>query len=196
MPANGRLDDLGRRGAAAGRLRPAAAGVHVGLDDDPIDERPADRRRAHDVVARAAGRSRLLVRDAQLAGRDRRGAALGHRRRCLGAARSVEQTFVLIANPGEVAGQARVRVLPSERAHVGLNLRSASEESNHDQPRRVPGECHQRSAHADPLRRPRLVVVESIGPAPVPIVVESAKYASPNGVEWSRGSNTLAAPLP
>jgi hypothetical protein len=39
-------------------------------------------------------------------------------------------------------------------------------------------------------------VVESLGLPPVPIVVESATYASPGGVTWASGGAALAAPLP
>jgi hypothetical protein len=40
------------------------------------------------------------------------------------------------------------------------------------------------------------VLVESLGLAPVPIVVEHATYGSPGGVIWAAGGNALASPLP
>ena len=40
------------------------------------------------------------------------------------------------------------------------------------------------------------VLVESLGPNPVPIVVEHATYSSPGGVLWGSGGNALAVPLP
>jgi hypothetical protein len=40
------------------------------------------------------------------------------------------------------------------------------------------------------------VVVESIGAAPVPIVVERATYLTVNGVLWAAGANALATPVP
>ena len=97
-------------------------------------------------------------------------------------------SFVLIANPGAAAGRAEVRVygqngnrttrtfeLPAKsRTTVGLST--------------LPGDSG--------VWGPLAVVVESVGPTPVPIVVESASYASPGGVQWARGSAALAEPLP
>ena len=39
-------------------------------------------------------------------------------------------------------------------------------------------------------------VIESLGAAPVPIVVERAMYSDANGVIWAAGTNVLGTPLP
>ena len=39
-------------------------------------------------------------------------------------------------------------------------------------------------------------VVESVGPAFAPVVVEWAMYASPDGRMWTAGSGAVATPLP
>jgi hypothetical protein len=40
------------------------------------------------------------------------------------------------------------------------------------------------------------MVVESLGGAPVQIVVERAMYSNANGVHWAAGTNALATRLP
>jgi YVTN family beta-propeller protein len=39
-------------------------------------------------------------------------------------------------------------------------------------------------------------VIESLGPAPVPIVVERAMYSDAEGVVWAAGTNALGTPIP
>jgi hypothetical protein len=46
------------------------------------------------------------------------------------------------------------------------------------------------------LGGPYGVRIQSTGPSPVQLVVESAIYRSSDGVTWSAGSNALATPVP
>ena len=97
------------------------------------------------------------------------------------------ETFVLIANATPSAGQVRVRLLFDDGNTTGRGVA-------------IPPHSRTNVALGTdfPEAASRLVsvVVESIGPTPVPIAVESATYASPGGVVWARGTNALATPLP
>jgi len=98
------------------------------------------------------------------------------------------ETYILIANTTATPGRVLVRLLfengnttgryydlpPKSRTNVPLGQDFPEAVSN----------------------RRAAVVVESVGAAPVPVVVERATYASPEGVLWASGGNTLAAPMP
>jgi len=92
------------------------------------------------------------------------------------------QTFVLIANPSASPGTARITLL-----HEGT------------QPTWLEVPLPAKSRTSVPLTQgieTASLVVESVGTAAVPIVVEHATYSSPGGVPWAAGGNALAAPLP
>jgi uncharacterized repeat protein (TIGR03803 family) len=96
-------------------------------------------------------------------------------------------SYVLIANPGEVPGRAEVRVYGRDgNTSVGAV----------DLPAKSRTTISIGTTFAGLAWGPQSVIVESVGPTPVPIVVESASYASPNGVQWARGSDALAEALP
>ena len=71
------VHDLGGRRAAAAGLGVAAVRQRVAVDGGAFDQRRADRRRADDVVAGPGADVELLVRGAQLTGRDDDRDALG-----------------------------------------------------------------------------------------------------------------------
>ena len=98
------------------------------------------------------------------------------------------ETYVLIANPTAAPGRALVRVYSENGNTSGRYV---------DLPPHSRTSVAIGAAFAEEAANRRLgAVVESLGPNPVPIVVEHAIYASPGGVTWTRGSNALAAPLP
>ena len=97
------------------------------------------------------------------------------------------ETYVLIANPSASSGQASVALLFEDGTsdHRVYNLAAHSRTN-------VPiGNDFVTAAN-----RRFGVVVESVGAAPVPLVVERAMYASVGGVLWSSGTNALATPIP
>ena len=100
----------------------------------------------------------------------------------------VPNTYVLIANPGAAAGRAEVRVYGQNGNRVTRTF---------DLPAKSRTTVGIGTVSADSgVWGPLSVIVESVGTTPVPIVVESASYASPGGVQWARGSAALAEPLP
>ena len=102
------------------------------------------------------------------------------------AAPTAAQTFVLIANTANSAGEATITVLPDRGftgtvpAPVTVALPASSRTT-------VP---------VTSLTGTFGVRIESTGGAPVPLVVESAVYRTTAGVIWSAGSNALATPVP
>lgn len=96
------------------------------------------------------------------------------------------ETFVLVANTGEQPGRATITL------HFGNGTTST---------RTIDMAASSRTnvmigaAFPEAAGRRFGVVVESIGPAPQPIVVERANYASPGGVWWRHGTNALGARL-
>jgi hypothetical protein len=96
------------------------------------------------------------------------------------------QTFVLIANTANSAGEATITVLPDRGftgtvpAPVTVALPASSRTT-------VP---------VTSLTGTFGIRIESTGGAPVPLVVESAVYRTTAGVIWSAGSNALATPVP
>jgi hypothetical protein len=98
------------------------------------------------------------------------------------------RTYVLIANVSSTPGQARIRVLTQAQINV-LDL---------DLPPNSRITVPMRSFFTPdlPMSHRFPVVVESVGAAPVPIVVERATYLTVNGVLWAAGANALATPVP
>ncbi len=100
-----------------------------------------------------------------------------------GGARAA-QSYVLIANPGATAGQARITFLAEGGfgpAPLLVDLPAAS---------RV-------TVHTSASIFGRFgVLVESTGPSPVPIVVEGAFYWNAGGQVWAAGGALVATPLP
>jgi hypothetical protein len=92
------------------------------------------------------------------------------------------QSYVLIANVGATAGEARITLL-------GETQPNASQV--------VPLPANSRvTVRVGEGRIDRFgVLVESLGAAPAPIVVEGAYYWSPGGHIWAAGGNLLATPL-
>src|SRR4029450_9979544 len=99
------------------------------------------------------------------------------------------QSFVLIANTTNRPGTARLTFLYPEPLPAAT-------------PIEVPLSANSRTAGPAPgLATPSVsffgVLVESIGAAPVDLVVESAVYRTlPGGPLWGSGGNPLATPLP
>jgi hypothetical protein len=98
------------------------------------------------------------------------------------------ETYVLLANPGETEGRARLTVLTDNDGRITGPLVTLPAKSRTTVPFGGP------SAYG--LSGPFSILVESLGATPVPIVVEHATYSSPNGVTWAAGGNALAAPQP
>ncbi len=97
------------------------------------------------------------------------------------------ETYVLIANPGASSGRALVS-LRFEDGSAAWNVYDVAPHSRTN----VPIGSHFPTA----ANRRFGIVVESMGLAPVPLVVERAMYASVGGVLWSAGTNALATPIP
>jgi hypothetical protein len=94
------------------------------------------------------------------------------------------QSFVLVANPGPTAGQARVTLLPEGTAPPAPTVVDLPANSRVTLP-------------IAPAGIPRFgVLVESIGASPAPIVVEGAYYWSVNGQVWAAGGALVATALP
>ena len=106
----------------------------------------------------------------------------------MGGARETE-TYVLVANTSPLAGTIRATVLfedgtaPIAReyavnANARFNIAPAADEF-------FPETRGKRFG----------MIVESIGGAPVQIVVERAMYSDAGGVNWAAGTNALATKL-
>jgi hypothetical protein len=97
------------------------------------------------------------------------------------------QTFVLIANTSNTAGEATVTVLPG-RDFTGTAPTPAV----------IPLPPNSRTTvPMTSINGTFGVLVQSTGGSPVPLVVESAVYRTPAGSPiWSAGSNALATPVP
>jgi hypothetical protein len=98
------------------------------------------------------------------------------------------ETYVLIANPSASAGRVRVAALVAGETTLARTYEVAPWSRS-----TVPLGVHLPETRT----RERVgVLVESLGPASVPIVVERATYASPGGVPWASGGSALAVPVP
>ena len=93
------------------------------------------------------------------------------------------QSYVLIANVGSVPGEARVTLL-NEFAPPGLPTVVC-----------LPPTSRITIPYGGGTARSG-VLVESIGAAPVPIVVEAATYWTVDGRIWAAGGALVATPLP
>lgn len=96
-------------------------------------------------------------------------------------------TFVLVANTAPAAGSVRVTVATEQGLIRSRTFALAADARlTVDVAREFPEVTHARFG----------VLVESLGPAFAPIVVEWAMYGSPDGRMWAAGSGAVATPLP
>ncbi len=97
------------------------------------------------------------------------------------------ETYVLVANTSALAGTIRATVLFEDGSapvskEFGIGARTRMNIAPFDD---FPATRGKRFG----------MVVESIGGAPVQIVVERAMYSNANGVHWAAGTNALATRL-
>jgi hypothetical protein len=97
------------------------------------------------------------------------------------------QTYVLIANTANRAGEATITLLPDVTSLVPPPPPADVV---------LPLPANSRTTVPVTLASRYGVRVRSTGASPVPIVVESAVYRSADGVVWSAGANALATPVP
>jgi hypothetical protein len=102
-----------------------------------------------------------------------------------GGGRNAE-TYVLIANTSASAGTARVTICFED---------GASLESELALPAQSRTSVSTRSLFPAAAGRRYATLIESVGGAPVPIVVERAMYESVLGVMWSAGTAAVATRL-
>jgi hypothetical protein len=99
---------------------------------------------------------------------------------------SSAETFILIANTSSSAGTVRVRLVFEDSTVA-------------DRTYALPASSRFNVAVAadfpEAVGRRYGALVESLGPSPIPIVVERAMYSSAEGVAWSAGTNALATRL-
>ena len=96
-------------------------------------------------------------------------------------------TFVLVANTAPAAGSVRVTVATEQGLIRSRTFALAADARlTVDVAREFPEVTNARFG----------VLVESLGPAFAPIVVEWAMYGSPDGHMWAAGSGAVATPLP
>lgn len=97
------------------------------------------------------------------------------------------ETYLLIANTSSNPGSARV-TLYFEDGSTAMQV--------HPLPARARTTVAMGPDFGELVRGKRFgAVVESLGPAPVAIVVERAMYSSAEGIHWSGGTNALATKL-
>ena len=104
------------------------------------------------------------------------------------------QTYVLIANPSATPGEARVTLLPEVRPDI-LPPPPIPQVPPMVVPLPATSRVTLRVGQDGPSSRFG-VLVESIGGAPVPIVVESAAYWSVGGQVWGAGGALVGTPVP
>jgi uncharacterized repeat protein (TIGR01451 family) len=96
------------------------------------------------------------------------------------------ETYILIANTSEFAGQARVRLLFEDGTTAErIYQMSANSRTNAQIGVDFPEAAGKRFG----------AVIESLGGTPAQIVVERAMYTSPNGDTWTAGTNAVATKL-
>jgi len=101
------------------------------------------------------------------------------------------QSFVLIANMSDAPGTARVTVILEDGRRLVKVLPLGARVR-----RTVPiGLDFPEAAGSGTAGQRFSVLVDSLGAAPAPLVVESARYASADGVLWSTGTSALATRL-
>jgi hypothetical protein len=96
------------------------------------------------------------------------------------------ETFVLVANTGDRTGRANV-TLHFENGTIATRAIDLAPQSRTN--------VMISAVFPEAAGRRFGVVVESVGTAPQPIVVERASYASPGGMVWRDGTNARAARL-
>ena len=96
------------------------------------------------------------------------------------------ETYLLIANTGATAGQAKVTLMFETGAPVSKTI---------DLPANSRSSVDVRSTFRESLNKRFGAVVESLGTTPVAIVVERAMYTDSKGVRWAAGTNALATKL-
>ena len=180
------VKDLRRRaptaGSTSGWTTRTRAGRHGGLDDDSVDQRRADHRRARDVVAgRAAWYEAHNSPGATTTG-TRWALAEGE----VGGTRGVE-TYILIANTSDAPATVKVTLLfedgtNAERTYADIPARSRFN---------VPVGAFFPQAAGTRFG----AIVESLGATPAQIVVERAMYWDAAGQPWAAGTNALATKL-
>jgi hypothetical protein len=97
-----------------------------------------------------------------------------------------EQSFVLVANMANVAGRVRVTVILDDGSTRVQELPIAATA-------RMTLEIG--SMFGEAFNHAFSVIVDSLGPSPVPIVVEGSRYGSPGGQLWGAGASALATRL-
>jgi hypothetical protein len=96
------------------------------------------------------------------------------------------QTYILIANTSAAAGSIRVRLLFENGTAAEKTFAvAATSRFNVDVAAECPAAAGWRFG----------AIVESIGVAPVQLVVERAMYSDADGVSWAAGTNALATKL-
>ena len=99
---------------------------------------------------------------------------------------ALHDTYVLVANTSTAAGSARVSVFfedgATESKTIALDARSRTT-------------LHMGTQFPSTVGRRFATLVESLGAAPVPLVVERAMYWDANGVVWAAGTAALGARL-
>jgi uncharacterized repeat protein (TIGR01451 family) len=104
-----------------------------------------------------------------------------------GGARETE-TYVLIANVSSAAGTVRATVLFEDgSASVSRDFPIGANSRTNIAPA---------SDFPEAVGKRYGMLLESVGGAPVQIVVERAMYSNSNGVRWAAGTNALATRLP
>jgi uncharacterized protein (DUF1800 family) len=96
------------------------------------------------------------------------------------------RTYVLVANVGDTAGNARVTLY-----FEGGDLATADVPL----PARSRTTIDVRATFPDAVHRRFATLVESRGAAPAPLVVERAMYSDAAGERWAAGTNALGTPL-
>lgn len=100
------------------------------------------------------------------------------------------QTYVLVANTGDAAGQIQIRLLPTGGGDIAPLVKSVAARSRQTYP--LAALLAEAGLPADAAVG---VLVESVG-GPLPLVVERAMYRDANGQTFVVGTNALGTPLP
>ncbi len=133
---------------------------------------------AHNSVANRGTAARWGVADAEVGA----GWAAGD----CGTADDCDETYVLVANTGAVAGTVRATVLFEDAAPEARDFAvAANSRLNISLRDEFPATIGKRVG----------MVVESVGAA-LPLVVERATYGNAGGVKWAAGANAPGTPLP
>ncbi len=96
------------------------------------------------------------------------------------------QTYILVANTGGTAGQAKVTLMFETGSPVSKTI---------DLPPYSRSSVDVRTAFKEAVGKRFGAVIESLGTKPVPIVVERAMYTDAGGQSWAAGTNALATKM-